>query len=246
MDSKNYTINIAHLYPKLLNIYGDWGNVLTIKKRCEWRGIDVNIDSIGLGDSIDIKKYDFYFIGGGQDQQQIAVSKELQKHKASLQDARDENAVFLAICGGYQLLGHYYLPNDGDKLDGISLLDAYTVAGDKRFIGNVTAECNFVNPSTLVGFENHSGLTYLQNDTQPVAYVKTGHGNNGTDKTEGATYKNVFGTYLHGSFLPKNPHFADYLISLALNKRHKEKIELFNLDDTFENRAHTALINKKY
>lgn len=246
MDSKNYTINIAHLYPKLLNIYGDWGNVLTVKKRCEWRNIDVNIDSINIGDAIDIKKYDFYFIGGGQDQQQIAVSKELQKHKASLQDARDENAVFLAICGGYQLLGHYYLPHDGDKLEGISLLDAYTIAGDKRFIGNVTAQCDFVTPQSLVGFENHSGLTYLQNETEPLAIVQTGNGNNGTDKTEGAKYKNVFGTYLHGSFLPKNPHFSDYLISLALHKRYKEKIELSELDDEFENRAHTCLINKKY
>lgn len=246
MDSKNYTINIAHLYPKLLNIYGDWGNVLTIKKRCEWRNIKVNIDSINIGDSIDIKKYDFYFIGGGQDQQQIAVSKELQRHKASLQDARDENAVFLAICGGYQLLGHYYQPQDGERLEGISLIDAFTVAGNKRFIGNVTAECNFICPQTLVGFENHSGLTYLQNDTQPVACVKTGNGNNGSDKTEGAVYKNVFGTYLHGSFLPKNPHFADYLISLALHKRYKEKIDLSLLDDSFENKAHEALVNKKY
>ena len=246
MDSKNYTINIAHLYPKLLNIYGDWGNVLTIKKRCEWRNIDVNIDSIGLGDSIDIKKYDFYFLGGGQDQQQIAVSKELQKHKTSLQEARDENAVFLAICGGYQLLGHYYQPHNADRLEGISLLDAFTVAGDKRFIGNVTAACEFVEPNSLVGFENHSGLTYLKNETQPLAYVEVGNGNNGKDKTEGARYKNVFGTYLHGSFLPKNTHFADYLISLALHKRYKEKIELVELDDNLENCAHQSLVNKKY
>ena len=111
MDSKIFTLNIAHLYPKLLNIYGDWGNVLTIKSRCEWRNIDVKIDSIGIGDTIDIKKYDIYFLGGGQDQQQIAVSKELQKHKSSLQDAADEHAVFLAICGGYQLLGHFYQTN---------------------------------------------------------------------------------------------------------------------------------------
>lgn len=246
MDSKNYTLNIAHLYPKLLNIYGDWGNVLTIKKRCEWRGIDVNIDSIGIGDSIDIKKYDFYFLGGGQDQQQIAVSKELQKHKISLQEARDENAVFLAICGGYQLLGHYYQPHNAEKLEGIGLLDAFTVAGDRRFIGNVTAGCNLVEPNSLVGFENHSGLTYLQHDTEPLAYVQIGNGNNGADKTEGAVYKNVFGTYLHGSFLPKNPHFADYLISLALHKRYKEKIELSALNDAFENKAHECLINKKY
>lgn len=246
MESKNYTINIAHLYPKLLNIYGDWGNVLTIKNRCEWRNIDVNIDSVGLGDSIDIKKYDFYFLGGGQDRQQITVSQELQKHKASLQDARDENAVFLAVCGGYQLLGHYYQPHDEQRLLGISLLDAYTVAGDKRFIGNVTAKCDYVTPNTLVGFENHSGLTYLQGETEPLAIVSTGRGNNGNDKTEGARYKNVFGTYLHGSFLPKNTHFADYLISRALHKRYKEEIALEPLDDEFENKAHLALVNKKY
>lgn len=246
MDSKNYTINIAHLYPKLLNIYGDWGNVLTIKKRCEWRNIDVNIDSIDINETIDIKKYDLYFLGGGQDQQQIAVSKELQKHKNSLQDAADDNAVFLAICGGYQLLGHYYQPHNAERLSGISLLDAYTLAGDRRFIGNVTAHCDFVKPETLVGFENHSGLTYIQNETKPLAMVDTGHGNNGTDKTEGARYKNVFGSYLHGSFLPKNPHFADYLISLALHKRYKEEIELSKLDDSFEHRAHDALIGKKY
>lgn len=246
MENKNITLNIAHLYPKLLNIYGDWGNILTVKKRCEWRNIDVNIDAIDLNDSIDIKKYDFYFIGGGQDKQQTAVSKELQKHKASLQDAADENAVFLAICGGYQLLGHYYQPHNAEKLPGISLLDAYTEAGNKRFIGNVTAYCDYVKPDTLVGFENHSGLTYLQGDTIPMAYVTIGSGNNGKDKTEGARYKNVFGTYLHGSFLPKNPHFADYLISLALHKRYKEEIDLSPLNDDFEIKAHKTLLNKKY
>ena len=246
MNGRNFKINIAHLYPKLLNIYGDWGNVLTIKKRCEWRNIEVTIDSIDINDTIDIKKYDFYFLGGGQDQQQIAVAKELQKHKSSLQDARDEKAVFLAICGGYQLLGHYYQPHNGEKLLGISLLDAYTVAGDKRFIGNVTAKCDYMIPNTLVGFENHSGLTYLQGETEPMATVKIGNGNNGKDKTEGARYENVFGTYLHGSFLPKNPHFADYLISLALKKRYKEEIELITIDSELENLAHQSLVNKKY
>lgn len=246
MNNKNFTLNIAHLYPKLLNIYGDWGNVLTIKKRCEWRNIDINITSIGIGDVIDIKKYDLYFLGGGQDQQQIAVSKELQKHKSSLQDARDEHAVFLAICGGYQLLGHFYQPHNAEKLKGISLLDAYTIAGNKRFIGNVTAKCPYTIPDTLVGFENHSGLTYIQGETEAMATVTTGYGNNGKDKTEGAKYKNVFGTYLHGSFLPKNPQFADYLIKLALKKRYKDDIALQPLEDFFENQAHQALINKKY
>ena len=239
-------INIAHLYPELLNIYGDRGNILTIKNRCEWRGISVSIDSIGLNDPIDIKKYDFYFIGGGQDKQQIAVAEELQKHKTSLLGARDEKAVFLAICGGYQLLGHYYQPHNAPKLNGISLLDAYTVAGSTRFIGNVTAKCDFVTPETLVGFENHSGLTYLENETVPIAKIVVGNGNNGKDKTEGARFCNVFGTYLHGSFLPKNVHFADYLISLALEKRYKEKIELAPLNDEIEEKTHNGLIHKKY
>lgn len=245
MENQKLKINIAHLYPKLLNIYGDWGNVLTIKRRCEWRGIEVNIDSIDINDAINTKRYDFYFLGGGQDQQQVTVSSELQKHKTELLNARDENAVFLAICGGYQLLGHYYQPHNAPKLLGIGLLDACAEAGDKRFIGNVTANCDFIEPQSLVGFENHSGLTYIQNETKPLAKISAGNGNNGADKTEGAHFANVFGTYLHGSLLPKNVHFADYLISLALEKRYKTKIELQELDDNIEIKAHELLINKK-
>lgn len=231
-------LRIAHLYPKLLNIYGDGGNVLTLKKRCEWRGIEICIDEINVGDSI--THHDIYFIGGGQDLQQIEVSKELQKHKDFLTEERDRGAVFLGICGGYQLMGHYYQPRNGEKLLGISLLDAYTVAGNKRFIGNVTAQTEFVTPNTLVGFENHSGLTYLQGDTKPLGTILNGNGNNGVDKTEGARFKNVFGTYMHGSFLPKNVHFADYMIELALGKK------LTPLDDSVEIAAHNSLIMKKY
>ena len=231
-------IKLAHLYPKLLNIYGDGGNILAIKKRCEWRGIDIEIDEINIGD--EISEHDMYFIGGGQDLQQIAVSKELQKHKEFLIAERDRMSVLLGICGGYQLMGHYYQPHNGEKLLGISLLDAYTVAGDKRFIGNVTVNSDLVEPNTLVGFENHSGLTYLNGTTEPIGIVVEGHGNNGKDKTEGARFKNVFGTYLHGSFLPKNPQFADYLIELALGSK------LEPLDDTIENLAHEALVKKKY
>lgn len=239
-------LNIAHMYPKLLNIYGDWGNVLTIKRRCEWRDIEVDIDSIDTNDDLNPNKYDFYFIGGGQDQQQVTVSQELQKHKTELLKARDENAVFLGICGGYQLLGHYYQPHNAQKLLGVGLLNAHTVASEKRFIGNVSAQSDFLEPDTLVGFENHSGLTYLENDTKPLAKVIIGNGNNGEDKTEGAYEGNVFGTYLHGSLLPKNVHFADYLIGLALEKRYKEKIELCQLDDKIETKTHERLINKKY
>ena len=166
--------------------------------------------------------------------------------KDFLTDERDKNAVFLGICGGYQLFGHYYQPFTGEKLNGISLLDAYTVAGKKRFIGNVTVETDFLSPKTLVGFENHSGLTYLQGDTKPLGRIVVGNGNNGQDGFEGGRYKNVFGTYLHGSLLPKNPHFADYLITLALEKRYGERIELEKLDDKLEFDTHNSLIGKAY
>jgi len=232
------TLKIAHLYPKLLNIYGDKGNVITLKSRYEWRGGEVLIDEINIGD--EICEHDIYFMGGGQDIQQIEVSKEIQKHKDFLISERDRGAVFLGICGGYQLFGHYYKPHEGDELKGIALLDAYTVAGDKRFIGNVTVKTDIVKPNTLTGFENHSGLTFLQGDTKPIGNVIVGNGNNGKDKCEGARYKNVFGTYLHGSFLPKNTHFADYLIELATGKK------LEPLNDNIETLTHNSLIGKAY
>lgn len=239
-------LNIAHLYPELLNIYGDKGNVTAVSQRCLWRNIQVNIQEINPGDEIDPDKYDFYFIGGGQDQQQIMVASELQRQANNLREAADNRAVFLAICGGYQLLGHYYKPHDGDKIPGISVLDAYTIAGNTRYIGNVTVKSDFPGVDTLVGFENHSGLTYLEGDTKPLGTVQVGNGNNGKDKTEGAVYKNVFGTYLHGSLLPKNPSFTDYLITLALKRRNGENFTLTQLNDEIELLAHQKAINRKY
>lgn len=208
------------------------------------RGIEVEFDEINSGDKI--SNHDLYFIGGGQDKQQEEVVNELYSHKSELTSQMNDGAVFLGICGGYQLFGHYYQPHGKDKLNGLSLMDAYTVAGSKRFIGNVTIETDFLTPQTLVGFENHSGLTYLQGNTKPLGKVIVGNGNNGKDGFEGGRYKNVFGTYLHGSLLPKNPHFADYLISLALEKRYGEKIELTPLDDTLEWEAHNSVIRKPY
>ena len=234
-------ISIAHLYPKLLNLYGDMGNVITLKKRCQWRGIEVDFEEVNSGDKI--KEHDLYFIGGGQDKQQEEVKDELLSNKSELQAQSKAGAVFLGICGGYQLFGHYYQPHDKDKLEGISIMDAYTVAGNKRFIGNVTVKTDFLTPNTLVGFENHSGLTYLQGGTKPLGI---GNGNNGKDGFEGGRYKNVFGTYLHGSLLPKNPHFADYLIELALEKRYGEKVKLEPLDDNIELAAHNSVICKSY
>ena len=239
-------LTIAHLYPKLLNIYGDFGNVLALKRRCEYRNIDCEVVSVNVGDEIDIEKNDIYFIGGGQDKQQIEVSEEMQNRKEVLTQAANDGRVFLAICGGYQLLGKYYQPHDGEKLLGIGVLDAYTVAGDTRFIGNVTAETDFLEPKTLVGFENHAGLTYLEEGTVPLAKVVVGNGNNSKDGGEGARKNNVFGTHVHGSVLRKNPHFADYLIKTALEVKYQKPIELEKLDDTIEMNAHNDLINKKY
>ena len=244
MSERNLKISIAHLYPKLLNLYGDIGNIITLKKRCEWRGIEVEFENINIGDTI--KEHDIYFVGGGQDKQQEEVADELYRQKEFLTEERDRNAVFLGICGGYQLFGHYYQPHNKEKLLGISLMDSYTVAGNTRFIGNVTAKTDFLNPNTLVGFENHSGLTYLEGETKPLATITVGNGNNGKDKTEGGRYKNVFGTYLHGSFLPKNPHFADYMIELALEKRYGEQIKLQPLNDEIEQKTHLSLIGKSY
>ncbi len=244
MEESNLTISIAHLYPELLNLYGDLGNIITLKKRCQWRNIKVEITNINMGDKIG--DHDLFFIGGGQDKQQEDVAQELYSHKSELQKLRDDGAVFLGICGGYQLFGHYYQPHGKDKLQGISLMDAYTVAGKKRFIGNVTIKTDFLTPDTLVGFENHSGLTYLEGDTKPLGKSLVGYGNNGTDGFEGARYKNVFGTYLHGSLLPKNPQFADYLIELAIEKKYGKKIKLSKLDDKIETETHNSLIGKNY
>ena len=238
-------LKLVHLYPLFLNIYGDIGNVKVLKNRCEWRGIDLEIEQVNIDDKLE-SGTDIYFIGGGQDRQQVEVSLEMQKNKSFFVDEYNNDSVFLGICGGYQLMGQYYQPHDAKRLDGIGILDAYTVAGSTRFIGNVSAKMDYLTPNTLVGFENHSGLTYLNGETKPIAEVVVGNGNNGQDRTEGARSKNAFGTYLHGSFLPKNPHFADYLIKLALKKRYNDDIELELLDDTIELKAHEFVLNKTY
>ncbi|MCD8024106.1 MAG: hypothetical protein LUE64_01060 [Candidatus Gastranaerophilales bacterium] len=262
MTQIKFSVSIVHLYPDLLNIYGDLGNIITLVNRAKWRGIEVEVKNIKALDRMPSDFADIYFIGGGQDGQQIAASKELLKNKNFLMDAANDNAVFLGICGGYQLLGAYYQPFDADRLSGIGLLDIYTVAGKKRFIGNVTGifpKTETVPPAlnnefrsfnmenkTVVGFENHSGLTYLKGETKPFLKVLKGNGNNGVDKTEGARLKNVFGTYLHGSILPKNPVFADYLLSLALKRKYKCEIPLESLDDSIENNAHEYSKKLKY
>jgi CobQ-like glutamine amidotransferase family enzyme len=237
-------LHIAFLYPDLMNIYGDRGNIIALQRRAEWRGIRVEVHALSLGDELDIERDDFYFFGGGQDRQQIAVSQDLQGRKGEqLKEAVERGAVVLSVCGGYQLLGHYYRPHDGADLPGIGLFDLHTVAGDRRFIGNVVVQTDFVG--RLVGFENHSGLTYLGPGVSPLGTSLVGYGNNGQDGHEGARYKTAYGCYLHGSLLPKNPHFADYLLGQALTRRHGP-VDLPTMDDALEQAAHANAVERAH
>lgn len=238
------TLELAYLYPKLLNIYGDRGNVLTLSFRCQIRGINLSVTTIGPGENLQDKDFDIFFIGGGQDQQQILVSNDLQTKKKELINLIEDNVIFLAVCGGYQLLGKYYRTLDGAEIPGIEALDLYTIAGNKRMIGNVLCE-EIESKKTITGFENHSGKTYLGSSVKPFGKIIRGCGNNGEDGFEGARYKNVFGTYLHGSLLPKNPHLADKLIKLALERKGLKMPEII-IDDGLEEIAHRKAIKLAY
>ena len=237
-------LRIAYLYPDHLNIYGDRGNILTLFQRCRWRGIDAVILPSGLEETIDPDIADLYFMGGGQDTQQGQVCADLHRWKAdSLRIAATNGAVFLTICGGYQLLGHYYKPHTGEELRGLSLLDAYTIAGNTRYIGNVVIKRP--DGSTVVGFENHSGRTYLGDAGSALGHVIQGHGNNGEDGQEGAMAGNLYGTYLHGSLLPKNPALADELILKALQRRYGT-LTLDALPDSLEQAAHERVLENAH
>lgn len=235
-DSSPRKLVIGWLYGSKMNIYGDRGNVLALRKRAEWRGIDVDVRDIDLGDDIP-DDIDIFFWGGGQDQEQAPVARDLASGKGEvLREAIENGAAMLAICGGYQLLGHGYQPHNAEFLPGIGLFDANSVAGENRFIGNVVVESEQFG--TLVGFENHSGLTTLHGECQPLGKVVIGHGNNGADGTEGAIYKNAIGCYLHGALLPKNPHLTDWLLQAGLQNRYDGNIEIDSLGDALEFAAH--------
>lgn len=237
---------IAHLYPELMGIYGDRGNVLALARRASWHGHEIEVRHLTRGERPDLSSVDVLVLGGGQDKEQVVVCEDLQGPLGTeLKAAIEDGLVVLAICGGYQLLGHYYQPHRGIRLPGLSVFDAYTEAGPRRFIGNVVISSPFLpgEAQTVVGFENHSGLTYLGLGSQPLGLVVggKGKGNNGQDGTEGAVYKNCFGTYLHGPLLPKNPRLVDHLLALALNRRYGQA-PLTNLDDRLEAAAHAAAL----
>jgi len=233
---------MAHLYADEMNIYGDRGNIMTLQRRAEWRGIPVEVRAIGRGPSPDLSEIDLIFWGGGQDRDQELVFNDAAAHKVrAIRAAIDGGAVVLAVCGGYQLLGEYYVTAEGKRLPGLGLVDLHTVPGSRRNIGNIVIETSTLglDPPTLVGFENHSGKTYLGAGLQPLGRVLQGAGNNGEDGTEGVASGNIFGTYLHGSLLPKNPHFADQLLERALQRRGFGRLK--PLDDSVEMSAHESV-----
>lgn len=240
----NKQITIGWLYPTLMNVYGDIGNVLILQKRCQWRNIECLVKYLEPGYSErELKDCDILLMGGAQDKQQEIVSKDLFLKKKSLQESIENNTPGLYVCGAYQFLGKYYKKADGKIIKGLGIFDLYTQnLEDTRLIGNVIGSSKILG--FLIGFENHGGKTYLGKNIAPLAKIIKGFGNNGRDKTEGAIYKNSIGTYLHGPILPKNPKLADFLIQKALENRYKLKIELKKLDDSLEEKARIAIAKK--
>ncbi|MEX0668642.1 MAG: glutamine amidotransferase [Candidatus Saccharimonadales bacterium] len=209
-------LKIAHLYPQNMNIYGDWGNVVTLEKRLEWRGYKIKYEVVEIGDEYDFTQADIVFGGGGQDKGQLIVAEDLQRHRKNINKANKEGVVFLLVCGLYQLFGNKFTTSIGEELPGLGVFDAETVGSEDRMIGNIVLQTSW---GELVGFENHSGKTILNSGQSALGRVTKGYGNNGSDGFEGAISNNSFGTYLHGSLLPKNPKFADELIKRALTRR---------------------------
>ncbi len=233
-------LNICHLYPDVLNLYGDRGNILCMTRRLRWRGIDVTTQGVSIGEQLDASKYDLIFIGGGQDFEQEVLLQDLSGKKTEdLRAAIEDGVTVLAICGGYQMLGHYYETWDGQKCAFTGAVDLYTVGSRQRMIGNYMFTCDELSVA-VVGFENHSGKTYLGSGVKPMGTVLAGFGNNGEDGCEGARYKNVFATYSHGCLLPKNPSLCDHILKTALTRKYGS-CELQPLDDALETAAHESM-----
>lgn len=235
------TLNIVHLFPDLLNLYGDKGNILVLKKRCTMRGIGVNVISYTKDEEPDFKDADIIYLGGGGDKEQDIVLKKLEKYKEELKTYRDSDGVLLAACGGFPLLGSHYA-KDGNSIECLGLCDFYTEEKKERLIGNVCVDTPF---GVIVGFENHSERVHLGENSIPLGKIIRGSGNNGKDKTEGVVYKNIYGTFLHGPLLPKNPEFADVLIRKAIIRKYNDDLMLAPLDDELGKKAKAYILTLK-
>lgn len=239
---KNYEINIVHLYPDLLNLYGDKGNIACMQKRLEWRGVKANvIECTNKDNTLNPAKADIIFVGGGSDREQEIVCSLLLEKKAELTEYVNKGGVLVAVCGGYQLLGRYYQTSDS-KIEGLGILDIYTDAGDKRLISNVVLDSDMFS-QPIVGFENHAGRTYIGNHT-PLGKVKFGNGNTGESGYEGVVYKNVIATYLHGPLLPKNPQLCDYILTCALKRKYADFAGFTKSIDGLETLANKYIADK--
>ena len=238
-------LKICHMYPDVLNLYGDRGNMICLRQRLAWRGIEAQITRLPIGSEARLSDFDLVFIGGGQDFEQQVLLEDLHRGKdREIRAAIEDGVPFLTICGGYQMLGHYYETYDGKRCDFIGAVDLYTVGSKKRMIGNYKFRCGEASGGSLVvGFENHSGKTWLGSGVQPLGTVLAGFGNNGEDKTEGVRYRNVFGTYSHGPLLPKNPELCDRILLTALERKYG-KAELSPLDDAAEQAAHDEVAGR--
>ena len=233
-------LTIGHLYPDLLNLYGDRGNIQSMKKRLEWRGIDVEVKEYRIDDKVDFTSLDLVLLGGGSDREQLLVCDTLKKIKHECAAYVEDGGSLLAICGGYQLLGHYY-DTAAEGVEGLSILDIHTEQGKDRLISNVVIE-NELFEYPVTGFENHGGRTVI-GENRPFGRVLFGFGNDGKSGEEGVLYKNVIGTYLHGPLLPKNPHVCDYLLKNALKRRYGVD-NLEPLDDTQEKAANQYIVDR--
>lgn len=232
-----------------MSIYGDRGNIIVLQKRCEWRGIEVEVKQIGLESSEkDLLSCDLLMMGGAQDSQQTIVAKNLEKKKKTLSKMIESGTPGLYICGGFQFLGKYYKEADGTIIEQLGILDVYTEnPGRERLIGNIVIkiqDSRFMIKNYLVGFENHGGRTRLGPGVKPLGKVLKGFGSNAEDGTEGAVYKNSIGTYFHGPILPKNPELADWLLERALEKKYKKKIKLKSLDDSLSQKARKSMMER--
>jgi lipid II isoglutaminyl synthase (glutamine-hydrolysing) len=241
-------IQIGWLYPEYMNLYGDRGNVIVLEQRSRWHGLDPVVTKVTLGAKADFQKFDLVMFGGGQDREQSIIAEDFLKVKGnSLGEAIHDGLAVLAVCGGFQMLGKYFKTHKGEMLTFTGILDLWTEGSSDRMIGNAIIDSDIFEGSSrsLVGFENHSGKTYLGEGLKPLGRVAKGYGNNGKDKTEGVVFKGCIGTYLHGSILPKNPHLADWLIQKALDRRYGAgQIKVGNLNDELEEKAHQAIIQR--
>ncbi len=235
-------IVIGHLFPDLLNLYGDRGNIQCMVQRLKWRGIDAQVKTFSIEEEINFNELDIVLLGGGSDREQMLVCNRLKEIKDQFKNYVEENGVVLAICGGYQLLGKYYETDQG-KIEGLDIIDMYTVQEKGRLINNIFLKSELFD-MPIVGFENHGGRTYI-NDNKPLGKVVFGKGNNGKSGYEGVVYKNVVGTYLHGPLLPKNPQLCDYLLKNALERKYgRENINLEPLPDTEEKEANKYIVDR--